>query len=210
MKFLPFFERICEALNINSQSELGRALGISGSSVSSAKQRDSVPPRWILKLSQDYQLNSDWLMTGMGDRYYDRNITFESVPLVSTTVSAGGGSFEVLEGEREQVPFRLDWLKKKGVPGKMVMFEVFGDSMEPLINQGDLVLVDSSNREVVDGKIYAVAVDDAVVLKRVERESDRITLFSENADYPPEILTKDRADSVRIVGKMIWASRDYS
>ncbi len=209
MKFATFFDRIMEVVGIRSQRELAEALGISRSSVSSAKSRGSVPPRWILKLAQDHKINTDWLLTGMGDRHVERNVTFESVPLVRATLSAGGGSLEVGEEVLERMPFRLDWLKRKGNPDKMVMFPVTGDSMEPVIRHGDTVLVDRSRTDIVSGRVYAVGVEDAIYVKRVEKGPGGITLVSENPAFPPETFTGERADALRIIGRMIWSSREY-
>ena len=196
-------------MKIGSQRELAEILGITRSSVSSAKGRGKVPPRWILRLAQEHKINTDWLLTGLGDRFIERNVTFESVPLVRATLSAGGGSLEVDGDVLEKMPFRRDWLKRKGNPDEMVMFPVTGDSMDPVIRHGDTVLVDRSRTEIVDGRIYAVGVEDAIYVKRLKRDAGGVTLISENPDYPPESFAGERADDLRIIGRMVWSSREY-
>ena len=209
MKFAPFFKRICKKMKIKSKRELAEILELSPSSIYSAKRRDSVPPRWILKLSQRHNFNVNWLLTGMGEPLMDKDNAFKSISVVEARLSAGGGSLEVGAETVDEVPFRLDWLHRKGVPDKMVMFKISGDSMEPVVHDGDTVLVDMSRKEIVNGKIFAIGVDDAIVLKRVEKKEDHIKLISENNTYPPEIHSADQTQGFRIIGKMIWSSREY-
>ncbi|MCP4161991.1 MAG: helix-turn-helix transcriptional regulator [Deltaproteobacteria bacterium] len=209
MNFAPFFKRICEKMKIKSQRELAEILKLSPSSIYSAKRRNSVPPRWILKLSQSHNFNVNWLLTGMGEPLMDNDNAFKSISLVEARLSAGGGSLEVGAETVDKVPFRLDWLHRKGVPDKMVMFKISGDSMEPVVHDGDTVLVDMSRKEIVSGKIFAIGVDDAIVLKRVEKKEDHIRLISENNIYPPEIHSAGQTQGIRIIGKMIWSSREY-
>ncbi len=216
MKFAPFFKRICEAMKINTPRELANIIGISTSSIYSAKRRNSVPPRWVLKLAQKNNFDVNWLMTGKGEPHIDNEIAYRSVPMVEARLSAGGGSLDVGTEAIDHIPFSLDWLHRKGVPDKMVMFRTTGDSMEPIISDGDTVLVDMSRKDITNGRIYAVSIDDAIVLKRVEKiegqsnQINQIKLISENCLYPPEIHSEERAQGIRIIGKMIWSSREYA
>jgi phage repressor protein C with HTH and peptisase S24 domain len=51
----------------------------------------------------------------------------------------------------------------------MVMMQVSGDSMEPGIRAGDTVMIDRSRTAVVAGGIYAVGIDDTIMIKRLEK-----------------------------------------
>ena len=96
---------------------------------------------------------------------------------------------------------------RKGNPGRMSLIKVAGDSMESTLYSGDIVLVDHS-RDYLDpqGGIYALAVNDEIVIKRVERiGSNRVRLISDNPRYAPIDLP---ADQVRINGKVIWFGRE--
>lgn len=91
----------------------------------------------------------------------------------------------------------------------MVLMEVVGNSMEPEIKEGDLVLIDQARTDVLSGGIYAVGVEDTVMVKRVERLPGTLVLRSDNIDYTPIHLSGDELSNVRIIGQILWASREY-
>jgi len=128
------------------------------------------------------------------------------VPKVTARLSAGGGSFETGAEVRGLYAFRSDWLRAKGTPDKMVLMEVSGDSMEPMLRNGDTVLIDKGQAEILAGKVYGVGIEDTVVVKLVERLPGKLVLRSANPAYAPvEIdMSGDMADVVRIIGRVIW------
>lgn len=211
--FEAFFQRLTEETDIASQSDLARALGLGRAAVSLAKRKDQVPPRWVLDLAQAYGLNPAWLGGGRGiprlgpaTRADDG---FERVPKVRARLCAGSGSFET-EGQVEGwYSFRSDWLRARGNPAGMVLMSVVGNSMEPEIREGDTVLVDQSRSDVLAGGIYAVGVEDTVMVKRIEKLPGQLVLRSDNPDYDPILLSGDQLDSVRVIGRVLWVSREY-
>jgi len=128
------------------------------------------------------------------------------VPKVAARLSAGGGSFESDAEIRGHYAFRTDWLRSKGKPEKMVLMEVSGDSMEPELRDGDTVLINQGQTEILAGKVYAVGIEDTVVVKQVERRPGMLVLRSANRAYTHiEIdMSGDLADTVRIIGRVIW------
>jgi phage repressor protein C with HTH and peptisase S24 domain len=105
--------------------------------------------------------------------------------------------------------FQTEWLHAKGNPERMVMMDIFGNSMEPELKDGDTVLIDESQKDVIAGAVYAVGVDDTIMVKRVEKHPKTLVLLSENPSYAPIYLEGGDADSVRIIGKVIWACREF-
>ena len=73
--------------------------------------------------------------------------------------------------------------------------------MEPLLNDGDDILVDRAPRAFRDG-IHVVRLGDALMVKRVASAgAGRLSLLSQNLAYPPiEVATED----VEIVGRVMW------
>ena len=62
---------------------------------------------------------------------------------------------------------------------KYVAFRVDGDSMAPLIRDGQIVLCDPQ-AEVFDGQVVVAKFDDQVVCKRFRRHDDTVLLRSDN------------------------------
>lgn len=83
---------------------------------------------------------------------------------------------------------------------------VLGDSMEPLISDGDMVMIDLGRQRLHSGQIYAIGVGDAIMIKRLERMTDRsVRVISDNkATYPAYEI--DLAE-LRILGQVIRYAR---
>jgi phage repressor protein C with HTH and peptisase S24 domain len=87
--------------------------------------------------------------------------------------------------------------------------EVIGDSMEPLIREGDSVLIDQSRREVHSGGIYALGIAETIMVKRLERQPSKLVLLSANPGYAPIVLQGDEIDTVRVIGTVVGMWRDF-
>ena len=134
------------------------------------------------------------------------------VPMVEARLSAGGGSFETSGSVERHYAFRMDFLQRKGLPDKMVLMRVDGDSMAPEIQNGDTVLIDQSQSAPRPGGTYAVSVEDLIYLKVVNAEPGKLVLTSHNALYAPiEVDTRGQLENtVRIIGRVVWLGREFS
>lgn len=124
-----------------------------------------------------------------------------TIPRLDAAASAGPGGF----GSDEQVGalrFSAAWLRGQGLqPAMLSAIAVAGDSMEPLLRDGDEILVDRTPRAWRDG-IYVVRVDGALLVKRVQTGiPGRIVLESANPAYRPIELP---AAMVEPVGRVVW------
>ncbi|WP_043636014.1 LexA family transcriptional regulator [Desulfovibrio sp. TomC] len=225
--FEGFFARAAKAAGLTSQTELAALLGVHRSAVTQAKRKDGVPKAWVLAVSRRTGADPDWLEFGRerpgaagaargalaGNRTRpaeadETQAVFAAVPKVRTRLSAGGGSFET-GGEVEQFyPFRQDWLRAKGQPAQMVLMDVVGNSMEPEIRHGDMVLIDQGQVAVVAHGVYAVGLEDTVLVKRVEKRPGQLVLLSDNRDYAPIVLAGDELEALRVIGRVLWVGRE--
>ena len=134
------------------------------------------------------------------------------IPRVEARLSAGTGSLEVSDNIKGYFGFRSDWLRRKGCPSQMVLMTVTGDSMRPTLENGDMALIYLAQTEVIAGGIYAVGLEDSVVVKRLERLPGKLVLVSDNrsAYAPRELDMTDESvnNSVRIIGRVLWWCRE--
>jgi len=212
-RFDAFIKRLREATIITSQASLAKTLSISRAAITQAKKNDSIPIKWITELSRLFNVNPDWLEKGTGSKVLSQNIYHEiflQVPKIKARLSAGGGSFETEPEIKEFYSFRKDWLSKKGKARDMVLMDIFGNSMEPELKEGDTVLIDQSQKAVLAGAIYAVGLADTIVVKRLEKRPKELVLLSENERYPMMRFRDEEMDSVRIIGKVIWVCREMN
>ena len=209
--FEGFFARAARAADIASQAELAALLGVHRSAVTQAKKKDAVPKAWVLALSRRTGADPDWLEFGRGAparREPAEDAPFMGIPKVRARLSAGGGSFETGAEVEDFHCFRRDWLRRKGSPAGMVLMDVVGNSMEPEIRHGDMVLIDQGQTAVVAHGVYAVGLEDTVLVKRVEKRPGSLVLLSDNRDYVPIVLSGDELEALRIIGRVLWVGRE--
>lgn len=131
------------------------------------------------------------------------------LPLIKEIeLSAGNGSIPIHEYKtKAKLRFGKSTLSKQGVNyQKSICVVVSGNSMEPFIPDGATVGIDTSNTDIVDGKIYAIAIDgDLVRLKILYKLSgSKVRLRSFNRDeYEDEDYS---LEEIRVIGKMFWSS----
>lgn len=212
-KIDALMKRIFAETNISSQSELATELEINRSGITHARNNNKIPDKWIVKLYRKFGFNPKWIESGIGNVFLhtqsDNDVEFKYIPKVAARLSAGTGSFDCGETVTDYLSFQTKWLAGKGSANNMVAMEVFGQSMEPIIKEGDTVLIDQSQIDILAGAIYAVGVEDTILVKRLEKHPNKLVLCSDNKDYEPIYLEKDDTDQLRIIGKVIWSCREY-
>ena len=83
---------------------------------------------------------------------------------------------------------------------------VKGDSMEPTINDGDLILVDTSAvSELLDGHVYAFCDGVFLRIKRLRKLlSGKCLIQSDNKNYPDEeVSAEEWESSFNLLGRVI-------
>ena len=134
---------------------------------------------------------------------------FAFVKRLDVRPSAGPGSVVSEEGPADVLAFRRDWLTSIGVnPDRAHVLEVRGDSMEPTIRDGDMLLVDTSIDHVRDNGIYVVSHNGYVLVKRVQIALDgTVTLISDNAHYEVERVAPGDVENLQVAGRVMWFGR---
>ena len=90
-------------------------------------------------------------------------------------------------------------------PSKLTIARGMGDSMMPTLHDGDMVIIDRSQRTVRDqDAIWALTVGDIAMIKRLRVKADRVLLLSDNDRVPPDEATPDE---INIVGRVIFIGR---
>lgn len=86
--------------------------------------------------------------------------------------------------------------------GKLFYLRAKGQSMDPTIKDGSLVLI-RQQPDVEDGEIAAVLFtdDNEATLKRIKRAGPTIILMPDNREYEPIIASNN--NPVRILGKAV-------
>lgn len=124
------------------------------------------------------------------------------VPRLDLGAAAGPGRLPGGEAAFYTFRFSRRWLEEQGLArAELSAIRVEGDSMEPLLNDGDEILIDRSPRPFRDG-IHVVRLGDTLMVKRVASAGPgRIALLSQNLAYPPVEVA---AEEVAIIGRVVW------
>lgn len=130
------------------------------------------------------------------------------VPKLAVGASAGAGAWAEGEALAGRVGFDEAWLRKLGVDPKNVsLIRVEGDSMQPVLNDGDDIMVDrgATFQPLRDG-IHVIRLDGALMVKRLARApGGLLSVLSDNPAYP-SWPGRDPAE-VELVGRVVWVGR---
>ena len=136
----------------------------------------------------------------------------EFVLLPRYNVRAAAGAGAVIESERivDYLAFKAEWVRRTlgAAPRNLLLIEAWGDSMEPTVRHGDLLLIDTSEPRVRDNAIYALLIEGDLVVKRVQRKLDgALVVRSDNEAYPPEEIPAAESARLSVVGRVRWFGR---
>ena len=117
----------------------------------------------------------------------DKNKT--TIPLLNVGIPAGFAS-PADDYVESQLDFNAYLIEK---PLATFAVKVTGNSMEPLIMAGDIIIVDKSRisfLEAMHDKIVVAALDGEFFIKRLVVKDKTLWLYSENPEYLPKELKK--------------------
>lgn len=212
-----------------SQADLAEKVGVSQQSIQKIEAGQTSAPRRIADIAKAVNVSAHWLQFGARDEngkktdyevkewedvptYSDAD--FVDIPVLDIELAAGcGANAEVVESEEYTYPFRRDELRKYGVHASNArIVKIVGNSLFPVLNGGDLVAIDVSNKKIKDGDLYAIR--DGVLLRvkiLIYRPDGGLIIRSFNRDeYPDEQLPRSEAVTrVHVIGRVFWSSRSW-
>jgi len=184
--------------------EIATALDLTSVNFATMKKRNSVPFSNILDFCALKKISINWMLYGQDpsslidttDRYW-----IKYFPTVS--VSAGGGAFDGEdEYEKLDLPdFFVDIIGGKENVKNIEAINVTGDSMEPTLNNGNIIFIDKTKQNVNKDGIYAFINENGLFVKRIQRRVDGgLDVISDNKEYPMQIVHKD---GINVLGKVV-------
>lgn len=226
-------ERLTAAIGTTSVRAIADKAGISEGTVRNLL--GGATPRLdnILRIADATGVSASWLATGEGTmvagtaapggaqveapvsasrQVKEANGEYDLVPLYDVRAAAGHGA--VVEDEQviDSLAFKRQWIQQElhASPGDLYLIYVDGESMEPTLRPGDVILVDRRSAEAVprDG-IYVLRMDGSLLVKRVQRLPGRqVKVTSDNPAYEPFNLSLETpGEDLAIVGRVVWAGR---
>lgn len=130
-------------------------------------------------------------------------------------LSAGSGRTVIEQSTSAKLRFGKRSLRAHNVQfHQAVCVVVSGNSMEPVLPDGSTVGINTGERQVTDGKMYALKHDGQLRVKVLYRlPGGGIRMRSLNsAEHPDESYTLEQMDqnSIEIIGRVFWGASFFS
>lgn len=211
-----------------SQSQLADMIGLSQQSVAKIENGETLQPRKIKEIAKALDVSQKWLQLGIEENgvissYVVEELeeakldpdVFADIPVLDIELSAGNGcEAEIVESIVDSFPLRRADLRKAGVsPTNARIVKIWGNSLLPVLNNGDHVAVDmSQSKPIRDGDLYALR--DGVLLRvkvLINQPDGGLMLRSFNKEeYPDEVLNfNERRSRIHVIGRVFWSSRSW-
>lgn len=155
-----------------------------------------------------YRVSREWLLFGNGDAPAVSSVGEggDLVNVYNVEASAGGGAVVDDESVAYQLSFPPGYLRSitSANPRDLAIISVKGKSMEPTLADNDVVMIDTTKRDLsFDGLFVLRDGGASLLVKRVSRGRRRgtVVLVSDNPAYPP---AERDVEDVEIIGKVVW------
>lgn len=207
MNFKTRLKQLRNERKIN-QRELAKYLKVAPSTISMYENGQREPNFEVLEVLADFfNVDMNYLL-GKTDKTTKLLIDKPQglkIPVLGTV--AAGIPISAVEDilDYEEIP--LAWQNQ----GEFFALKIKGDSMEPRMESGDVVIVkQQSDANSGDTVIVLVNGDDATC-KRLEKTDNGIMLVSTNPKYPPMFYSLDDIETkpVVILGKVVELRQKY-
>ncbi|MDX5595290.1 S24 family peptidase [Pseudovibrio sp. SPO723] len=173
----------------------------------------------LIRISEFAGVSLDWLLLGKNSKpiiglAQPGGHEFITIPRVDVRLAAGTGALNGDHLEKvEEIPFTREFLGGKlGRTSQegLIILTAQGDSMDPLIADGDLVMIDRKRNELSDG-IYAFVLGGMARVKRLRPTAlGDLELISQNPEYKDELLNRSDLEDFHVIGKVVWCGHRFS
>ena len=180
-----------------SYEALGKALGFSKQYVGQIKSKELAESQ-MQKIEEFF--NVDFTKVNKSDDCI-------SIDYIHINPSCGRGT--VVMDEAEVTPIKLGTqmiqsVMKVSDVKKLKIFKASGDSMESIIEDGDLLLVDTGRVDFNNGGVFLLTIDNEWYVKRLrKRLSGELDVISDNIKYPIETFKPDSPLEIVVRGKVV-------
>lgn len=223
-----FIWRLTAAIeHAGGDHELARKAGISAKSLWNYKNGKTEPKgEMIAKIAAAAGVRPEWLFAGkppMIDEPPASALKAEQprpgyayIPLYNVAAGASNNGRTVHEERAVDVlAFKEDWIRQevRARPSDLRLIYVEGDSMEPDLRAGDIVMLDHTDTLAKREGIYVIKMDGALLVKSLQRLPGGIVkVISRNQAYEPFTVTVSEVENPNgfaVIGRVVWACRRF-
>jgi len=137
---------------------------------------------------------------------------YVEIPHYNIQAAAGAGKLASDEVTLKPLAFRRDWLANRNLNvAGLAIVGVSGDSMEDHLHDGDLVLVDMSQKEISDGKTYVLRIEGHLLIKNLQMlPHGLVQVASFNPGFPPYTVDlSDQSIDISVIGRVTASMHEW-
>lgn len=178
-----------------TQSQIAKILNVGASAIGNRVQRDA-------DFSED-ELNKISAFYGV-DLVGDPNCI--ELDYIHIRPSCGHGTYVIDEADITPVKLGKELIQDiwRVDPQNLKLFKSSGDSMEPSIMDGNILLVDVSKTDFHNGGVFLITINNEWFIKRLRlRVTGELDIISDNSKYPIETLLPNSNVEISVKGKII-------
>lgn len=176
----------------------------------------SIKFEYLQKLAEYYGLNYNEIAKNGTSRvmedyqayHLDLDDEFTRIPYLRS-IKAGAG-FGMIEesAEKHDIAFRKYFIQNTLASSatELIALRIGGNSMEPILRDGDDILVDRSKIQVKEGPAYLIRIDEEIFVKYLTKlPGKRLKVWSENRAFEPfEVDLHSSAGEFEVLGQVVW------
>ncbi len=136
---------------------------------------------------------------------------FVPIPMVKLQLSAGITGYQAEPEQRDggTLGMRRTWLERNQYsPLHLIAIYVKGESMEPSLYAGDIVVINTLDTKPVDGAVYAFNYEGEAVVKRLVRDAGQWWLTSDNPDQRTYHRKLCQGGECLVIGRVVRKESD--
>lgn len=185
-----------------NQSLLAKSLGITRQSISNRVRNNSE-----LTLSELQKIEKYFNVKIL--QAYGNSDDFISIDFYPEVFASCGGGTVTFSEEKTMVTLPKTLFFDYSDSKKYSMIYARGDSMTPLINSGDRLIIEHwENNQIIDNKVYAFCYKSEFYVKRLSKNVDEIMIKSDNPNYSVRIIKGEDINELHILGQVVGIVRN--
>lgn len=202
-----------------TQSELARRVGVNQSTINGLVKGDQRSSSHLHRIARELGTSIAYLEGETDDPSIDAVARpsqeevagqLDLVGIDQIDLAYGmGASFTDGPIETRVLHFPKAWIERitSSPPRELTWTTGRGDSMAPTIHDGDLVLLDRSQRRILErDALWAFTVGDLGSIKRLRVKGDRVLIYSDNPTVAPD---EEPIGEVNIVARVIFVGKRF-
>lgn len=212
-----------------SQADLGVKVGVSQAAISEIERDVPKSSGLVIPIAKAFKVDVNYLTDGK------ENIS-RQIADNSDIVMIGGNSGEVADPKEyvmiprydvrgscgegidvnevtivDGMPMPVAWLRAQKLPEAhlLAVIEASGYSMQPTIEDGQTLIVNTIDTEPKSTKIYLICIDGKLFIKRLIYTPNGWIMRSDNpnkSNYPDFVIEEEKFGSIDIQGRVVWQS----